>query len=234
MTWYIVDTLLIALFAVQHSVGTTAAAKKAIARLAGGRPHFWNAIYNVGTFACIYLLVHFWRTSGSVVWDTPAPWQNVMWGVELISLVTFFYLFKFTQPFGEWVGYSQLIRASMRKPNPSGDGYRIKTFGIKRYVRFPHHTLLIVLFWCLPRMTGDLLLLAVEATIYIWLGSLHQDLRGHSYFREQWMEYRRNSRMLFPAVEHIAEDIQAWRARRAGAAITIPGEVVEASRPEAV
>lgn len=213
MPWYVNNTLLILLFVAQHSIGTTPWAKGFISKLAGNRPYAWNAIYNLGTFACIGVIIAFWKTSGVDVWVAPEPWYQVLIGVEILALIAFFYLFKFTQPFGEWIGYSQLIKAARGVPEPKGEGYKIKTFGIKRYVRFPHHTMLIVMFWALPVMTLDLMLFAVEATIYTWLGSLHQDFRGRSYFGEHWVAYTRTSRMLFPAIEHVAEDLHAWLTR---------------------
>jgi len=214
MNWYTANVLLILLFSAQHSIGTTPWAKGFIARLAGNRPYAWNAVYNVGTLACMGLTWALWQKSHIVLWDVQAPWSYALMGVEALAVVTFFYLFRFTQPFGEWIGYSQLVRAARGLPDPKGQGYKIKTFGIKRYVRFPHHTMLIVIFWALPYMTADIMLFSITATIYTWLGSLHQDLRGKSYFGEQWVAYTRTSRMLFPAIEHVAEDIQNWSARR--------------------
>lgn len=214
MPWYLNNSLLIVLFAAQHSIGTTAAAKAFMTKLVGGRAYAWNALYNAGTFACIALMIYFWKPSDVVLWSMSPPWSHVMLGVEACAVIAFFYLFKFTQPFGEWLGYTQLWNAARGVSEPKGEGYKIKTFGIKRYIRFPHHTMLIIIFWALPTMTLDLFFLAVIATIYTWLGSVHQDFRGRGYFGEEWVAYTRNSRMLFPAIEHVLEDYLDRRKRR--------------------
>jgi methanethiol S-methyltransferase len=211
MKWYIADTVLVLLFAAQHSLGTTSWAKTLISRLMYGRTHLWNAAYNVGTFAVLAFAIKCWSTSTALVWAVPAPWSYLLTAFAVLLVVSFFYLFKFTQPFGEWLGYAQVTRMARGLPHPAGEGYRIKRHGIKRYIRFPHHTVLILLFWCWPTMRADLFLLAVEATIYLWLGSVHQDMRGTKYFPDQWPEYQRNSRLLFPAIEHVFADLRLIR-----------------------
>lgn len=234
MPWYVNNTLLVLLFALQHSVGTTATAKRLTAKMVGNRPYLWNAVYNIFTVAVIVVMVVFWKSSGIVIWNLPQPWFGILIGVEAVMLFTFFYLFKYTQPFGEWLGYKQVWRMLRRQPEPSGEGYKIKTYGIKRYIRFPHHTVLFIMAWSLPYMTADLLLLSISASVYVWLGSAHQDYRGRTYFHEQWWEYSKNTRMLFPSIEHIIYNVDEKRKARAERAASAPDAVATVARvPEA-
>ncbi len=214
MPWFVTDSLLLLMFAVGHSLGTTATAKKWIEKLTGGRGFLWNFLYNLVTFASLGLVIYFWKGSETVLWRVEGSWYWAMWGFNLFFVASFFYLFKFTQPFGEWLGVTQVSRWAKGEGEPTLEGYKIKTMGIKRYIRFPHHTCLIFIFWCLPVMTADLALLASIMTIYAYVGSVHQDLRGYSYFPEQWSEYRKESRILFPAPELVIRDIKEALAVR--------------------
>ena len=214
MSWYVVDSLLVITFAVQHSLGTTATAKNLVKRITGGREFLWNFIYNLITIAFLAAIVYFWQSSGIVLWQAEGFWYWAIWGLNLFFVGTFFYLFQFTQPFGEWLGVTQLGRWAKGEKEPTLEGYKIKTMGIKKYIRFPHHTCLIFIFWCLPVMTADLALLATLMSIYAYVGSVHQDLRGYSYFPEQWPEYRKESRILFPAPELVIRDLQEAISRR--------------------
>ena len=76
--------------------------------------------------------------------------------------------------------------------------YRVRQQGVKKYIRFPHHTCLIVLFWTHPVMTLDTLLLAIGATIYLYVGTYHQDLRGLAMIGKSWEEYRKDTCLLIP------------------------------------
>ncbi len=212
MPWYVNNTLLVLLFAAQHSIGTIEGAKDLVMRLTGGRRFLWNFVYSLTTIAVIAVMVKYWKSTDDLVWSASASVTTALLVLQGVSLFVFFFLFRYTQPFGEWLGTPQLMRMLRGDPEPTKQGYKIKKMGIKRYVRFPHHTVLIVMFWALPVMSTDLLLLAIEATVYLWLGSAHQDMRGKSYFGAQWLEYRRTSRMLFPAVEDVWTDVQDWGA----------------------
>lgn len=230
MSWYLNNTLLVLLFVAQHSLGTTAVAKRLVTHLVGGRSYLWNFVYSLTTVIVIVFMAMQWKSTDVVIWSVEAPWSYAFWAFQSVCLFTFFFLFRFTQPFGEWLGYSQVYRMMKRMPEPKGEGYEIKQFGIKRYVRFPHHTVLMCMAWALPTMTTDLLLLALQATIYLYLGSAHQDMRGRSYFPQQWTEYRKTSRMLFPAVENVWSDVQdalaaRWSRDASGAPRTVSDEM---------
>jgi hypothetical protein len=83
--------------------------------------------------------------------------------------------------------------------------------GIKRYIRFPHHTCLIFFFWLHPVMTLDTLFLAIAATIYLYVGTYHQDLRGLRLIGNEWETYRHNTNLLLPTPRTLARMISDWR-----------------------
>lgn len=89
--------------------------------------------------------------------------------------------------------------------------YRVRKNGIKRYIRFPHHTCLIFLFWLHPVMTMDTLFLAIAATVYLYLGTYHQDLRGLRVIGKEWEEYRVNTNLLLPSPKTIMRMLQDWK-----------------------
>ena len=48
-------------------------------------------------------------------------------------------------------------------------------------------------------MTLDTLILAIGATIYLYVGTYHQDLRGLRIIGRDWETYRNNTSLLFPS-----------------------------------
>ncbi len=47
-------------------------------------------------------------------------------------------------------------------------------------------------------MTLDTLFLAITATIYLYLGTYHQDQRGIRIVGSEWAAYRKNTALLIP------------------------------------
>jgi hypothetical protein len=91
------------------------------------------------------------------------------------------------------------------------DYYRVRKEGIKRYIRFPHHTCLIFFFWLHPVMTLDTLFLAIAATIYLYVGTYHQDLRGLRLIGKEWEVYRLETNLLLPTQKTVAKMLKDWR-----------------------
>ncbi len=78
--------------------------------------------------------------------------------------------------------------------------YRIRKNGVKRYIRFPHHTSLILFFWAHPAMTLDTLFLAFDAIIYLYLGTMYQDRGGLRLIGNEWKDYRKGTCLLLPTL----------------------------------
>lgn len=198
MTWWMIDLIIVFSYGLQHSLLTT---KFAINLYNKILPDYsWNFIYSLTAVATLFLGFEFWQSSNIYLWmHTPGSLSQHFSLILLsCSLFLFFFCFKYTTSFWQWLGVKQLyLKAKGKKLPPY---YRIRQNGIKKYIRFPHHTCLIFFFWAHPTMTLDTLLLAIGATIYLYVGTYHQDLRGMSIIGEEWSEYRKKTSLLLPSL----------------------------------
>ncbi|CRI67038.1 putative conserved integral membrane protein [Thiocapsa sp. KS1] len=204
--WLITDLVIVTIYGLLHTVLTT---KPLVALYNTLFPSYtWNISYSIVSVITLVLGFHYWESSGVYLFQlTPGSLAyHASTFVLAFSLIAFFYFFKFTTSFWQWLGVKQVVLRVRGKEQPAY--YRVRQEGIKRYIRFPHHTALIVLFWAHPVMTLDTLFLAVSATIYLYLGTYHQDLRGLAAIGREWQEYRANTALLIPGPRVIARMIR--------------------------
>lgn len=200
--WFLIDTLLMVAFGLKHTLGTTKVAVNAFNKLFPAQ--LWNIVYS--TISIIFLLVIyiFWQSSGVVIYSFSGIEKAMILALMGFNLFMFFYCFKFTTSFWQWLGIQQLIRTIKKEPLDSY--YRIRKNGLKRYIRFPHHTFLILIFWCQPTMTLDTLWLAIFATIYTYIGTVHQDSRGRRLLGDEWIQYSEKTNLLVPNFIKMGKD----------------------------
>ena len=194
--WLPIDLIIVSCYGLQHSLLTT---KRAVALFNKSFPDYtWNIIYSVISLLILVAGFYFWRSSGIYIFYLRPG--SILFHLSVISLslslFLFFYCFKYTTSFWQWLGIKQIVVKLAGKKMP--EYYRVRKGGIKRYVRFPHHTCLVVLLWTHPVMTVDTLFLAIAGTIYLYIGTYHQDLRGLRVIGEEWAIYRRETDLLFP------------------------------------
>lgn len=207
-TWILVDLVIIVSYGLIHSLLTTKIAVSAYNKIL---PSFsWNIVYSIISVLTLILGFHFWQSSGVYLFRlTPG---GLIYHISVItlalSLFFFFYCFRYTTSFWQWLGVKQVV--SHAKGQKAPEYYRVRKEGIKKYIRFPHHTCLIVLFWTHPVMTLDTLLLAIGATIYLYVGTYHQDLRGLDAIGEDWAEYRTKTALLIPTPRIIRQMWLDW------------------------
>lgn len=210
--WLIVDFIIVCVYGLQHTLLTTKIAVKIYNNVLPS--YTWNLSYSVFSVIILVLGFKYWETSGVYIFylePGSALFHLFVIGLAL-SLFFFFFCFKYTTSFFQWIGIKQIITKITKTKAPTY--YRVRQEGIKRYIRFPHHTCLIFLFWLHPVMTLDTLFLAIAATAYLYLGTWHQDKRGEYIIGEQWTEYQKVTNLLLPGVNsfrRMKEDFQAWK-----------------------
>lgn len=197
MNWFLIDTILMIIFAAQHSLLTTKTAVTIFNRLFPD--YMWNFLYSILTIILAIFIFRFWAESEIYVYKTTGFLSVVIFSFQILSVVMFFYCFKYTTSFWQWIGieqlYKKLTRRSMSKY------YRLRKNGLKKHIRFPHHSFLILIFWFQSTMTLDSLYLAIFATIYTYIGTVHQDMRGIRLVGKDWIEYRKETNLLFPNIQ---------------------------------
>ena len=189
----VVNVLLMALFAVQHSVMA--------------RPRFkawWTqyvakpverSTYVLLASTSLLLLFWQWRPIPAVVWQV----ENRDFAVAIATVALVGWVLVFTSTFiinhFELFGLSQVANHFMDKQAPPA---RFRTPLLYKFVRHPIYLGFIIAFWAAPTMTVGHLLFAAVTTIYILLGIYLEERDLIEMFGDQYREYKQRVSMLIP------------------------------------
>jgi protein-S-isoprenylcysteine O-methyltransferase Ste14 len=189
----LVDTLLLLLFAVPHSVMARPAFKRWWTRFVP--PPVERSTYVLVSSMTLALLFWQWRPIPGLVWNVTIPVGRLLllvvfwlgWAVVLVStfLIDHFDLFGLRQVF---------LYASGREYTPPA----FKTGGLYRYVRHPLMTGFLLAFWATPTMTVGHLLFAVATTAYILIALRLEERDLVGFHGEKYRAYREQVSMLLP------------------------------------
>ena len=189
----IVDLLLLAAFALQHSVMARPAFKRWWTRIVPRTVE--RSTYVLFASLALALLMWQWRALPGAVWDV--TWQPARlaiwmvywlgWAIVLAStfMISHFELFGLRQVFAVW----------RRRPQVE-TGFRTTLF--YRVVRHPLNFGFIVAFWAAPTMTVGHLLFAAVTTAYIFVGILLEERDLTAMFGDDYRRYRKRVSMLLP------------------------------------
>lgn len=188
----VVNTLLLGLFAIQHSVMARPAFKRLFTRIV---PHaVERSTYVVLASACLAVMFWQWRPIGGIVWAFEGGAKTAMlalsatgWGIVLIStfLINHFELFGLRQSFAGALGLAE-PQATFRTP------------GFYRWVRHPIYLGFVLAFWATPVMSWGHLMFAAMSTGYILVGIFLEERDLVAQFGTQYQAYRRRAGMLLP------------------------------------
>ena len=189
----LMDIMLLALFAVQHSAMARPGFKRWWTRLV---PHSVERSTYV-LFASVVLLLLYWqwRPLLDPVWTVQDPiaaaalhvifWFG--WGMLLVStfLISHFELCGLKQVFARMLG---------REPS----AVKFHTPLFYRHVRHPIYLGFLLAFWATPSMTVGHLLFSVATTAYILIAIQLEERDLIELFGEQYRRYRHSVAMLIP------------------------------------
>jgi protein-S-isoprenylcysteine O-methyltransferase Ste14 len=189
----IVDTLLIGVFAIQHSV---------MAR--PGFKRWWTQIVPASVerstyvlFASFALLLLYWQWQPipTPVWTVDNPVaagaiDAVFWLGWVVLVASTFLLNHF-----ELFGLSQVF---MRLFGEQPSAAKFRTPLLYRYVRHPIYLGILLAVWATPAMTVGHLLFALVNTAYILIGIQLEEHDLIQQFGDRYRRYRRHAAMLVP------------------------------------
>ncbi len=188
-----IDALLLALFAVQHSLMARQGFKRVWTRIV---PHVVErSTYVFAATAALALLLWQWRPIPEVVWDFRGTTAGIIltvlfalgWIVLLVStcLVNHFELFGLAQVWTYLRG-RELPQQKFRTP------------GLYRVVRHPIYAGFVIGFWAAPKMTVGHLIFAMATTGYILLGIFFEERDLIATYGQRYRDYRKRVPMLLP------------------------------------
>jgi protein-S-isoprenylcysteine O-methyltransferase Ste14 len=188
-----IDAVLLAIFAVQHSVMARKWFKERWTKIVS--PVVERSTFVLAASLALILLFWQWRALGGVVWSVDHPamravlWSLFGFGWALVLAATFlinhFDLFGLRQV---WLHLRDRPYTKLHFGTP----------GPYRVVRHPLYVGFLFAFWATPEMTYSHLLFAVATTAYIVLAIQFEErdlVREHG---ADYEEYRRNVPMMVP------------------------------------
>lgn len=189
----LINTLLLSLFAIQHSVMARQWFKRAWTKIIP-QP-IERSTYVLLASLVLLLLFWQWRPMHNVIWDVQNPTGRIVlqglfwmgWGGVLFStyLVDHFSLFGLKQVYRYLKGLSE-------EPTP------FKTPVLYKVVRHPLYLGFIVAFWSTPRMTLGHLFFAAVCTAYIVLAIQFEERDLIEFYGDSYRKYRTQVSMLLP------------------------------------
>ena len=189
----IVNMLLMAVFAVQHSVMARRQFKAWWTQFVP--PQVERSTYVLLASLALVLLFWQWRPMPAPVWQIADPYlamavtalSFVGWLIVLTStfLINHFELFGLQQVVNNLAGRS-------------ASAARFRTPLYYKFVRHPLYLGFIIAFWAAPTMTVGRLLFAAVTTAYIFVGIVLEERDLVELFGDEYRRYRQRVLMLVP------------------------------------
>ncbi len=189
----ITDTLLVALFALQHSVMARPAFKKWWQEYIP--KYLVRSIYVLLASIALCILFWQWQPIGGIVWNVENTiGKYILYGISatgwIIVLISTFLIDHF-----DLFGMRQVYLYFRQQEYTN---LKFETKGLYKYVRHPLMSGFLIAFWAAPKMSVSHLLFAIAMTIYVFAGIYleEQDLiKAHG---QSYRTYQRQVSAIFP------------------------------------
>lgn len=192
-TAVLINTLLLGLFAVQHSVMARPAFKRQLTQFIPEPAE--RSTYVLLSNLAMILLFWQWRPIGGIVWDVQnSTAQIVLWSLFAFGwslvLVTTFLINHF-----DLFGLRQIWLYLLGKEYTP---LKFKTHGLYRMIRHPLYVGWMIAFWATPTMTIAHLVFAIATTAYMLIAIQLEERDLVTFLGEDYAQYRTRVPMLIP------------------------------------
>jgi protein-S-isoprenylcysteine O-methyltransferase Ste14 len=126
-----------------------------------------------------------------LVYKVPSPWNLVMFGGQLLSIILLFIAFLQTDSLS-FVGLRQLF-----EEEKSG---ALVTRGLYRVVRHPLYTFSLLFIWLTSTVSQNSLTVYIGSTLYILVGAYFEERKLLRDFGEAYASYKKSTPMLVPGL----------------------------------
>jgi len=129
-----------------------------------------------------------------------------LWAVRLAGLAVIAHCVR-RVGFGRFLGWEHFRawRRGETVPGPDMEAGELVVEGPYRYVRHPMYTAGAVVLWAQPTWTWNGLAFALAATLYLWLGSLHEERRMLETYGDTYRRYRDRTPAFVPTIPRSGE-----------------------------
>lgn len=189
----LVNTGLLGLFAVQHSVMARPWFKRAWTRIVPEAAE--RSTYVLFTSLALIAMFMFWEPMGGVVWEV----ENTAGRAVMYTMYTGGWLLLLSATF--MINHFDLFGLRQVYLYLRGEKYtylQFRTPGLYNHVRHPIYLAWMIIFWSTPKMTAAHLVFAVATTVYMLMAIRWEENDLVTAFGAKYREYRKNVPMLLP------------------------------------
>lgn len=192
----VIDTGLLVLFGLQHSVMARSGFKAWLHRLLP--PHLERTVYVLASSLALGLLIVFWQPIPVLVWQFDSwPGADLLWALYaagwLLVVASTYMIDHF-----ELFGLRQVWRRIRGLPEP---GEFLRMPGMYRFVRHPLYLGWLTVFWATPAMSAGHLLFAAGMSAYILIGMAYEERDLLRSFGAAYRDYRARVPALIPGLK---------------------------------
>jgi protein-S-isoprenylcysteine O-methyltransferase Ste14 len=187
-----INAVLLALFALQHSVMARPWFKAAWTRIVPSSVE--RSTYVLFSSLALLLLFWKWEPMGGVIWKVASPdgqlALDALYGFGVLIILAATFLINHFDLFGlrqVWLNLRGIPYTNLSFSTP----------GLYRVVRHPLYVGWLLMFWAAPVMTVAHLVFAIGTTVYIFIAIQFEE-RDLIEFHAEYAEYRRRVPMILP------------------------------------